>query len=127
MTPPALLLAKLALRAAERGDAEGAAEGLRALVATLAEPARSPAPSSSAPVAVDVPAFAKLVGYTTKHVRALADAGKLATIGAGRGRRILVAESLDRLRSTARSIEAEAREDIRARRRRLRVVPGGAV
>ena len=128
-----LLLIKLALRACERGDTEGAVEALRGVLALDQTPA--PARAASAPRAVGVVAFAGQFGYTSKHVHHLIKRGEIpaeAVIGSGRGQGILIEPALEALRAPGSAappvvdeIEREGAEYIR-RRGRLRVISAPA-
>jgi hypothetical protein len=87
---PAKLLIKLALRACERGDTETAAEALRGVLALPPPPSeRVAAPPSRR--AVTLAKFARIVGYSARHLRGLLARGVVpadAVIGSGRSKRI---------------------------------------
>ena len=122
------LLLKLALGACERGDADGAAEVLRAVLA-VDTPALAAA--STSPRAVSVAELAPIVGYSARHLRGLIERGAIpadAVLGRGRGRRVFVEAAIDALRLSA-SYEPPATDPIerdgaehagRARQRRGR-------
>ena len=126
---PARLLIKLAIRACERGDTEAAIEALRGVLA-LPKSEETPTPPSKR--AVTLAKFAQVVGYSTRHLRALLARGVLpadSIIGAGRAKRILVDRALDALRGRSQaqapdSVQNAGAEFVR-RRGRLRVVNGG--
>lgn len=122
------LLLKLALGACERGDAEGAAEVLRAV---LAVDTPGLAAASTSPRAVSVTELAPIVGYSARHLRGLIERGAIpadAVLGCGRGRRVFVEAAIDALRLSASSerpaldpIEREGAERAaHARKRRAR-------
>jgi hypothetical protein len=126
-----VVLLKLALASCERGDAIGAADALRAVLA-LPDDAQSPAPTSPAR-AVARGELATILSCTPEHVSHLiarGDIPSIAVLGSGRGLRILVDVALDALRcrptthnGSADTIETEGAEYIR-RRGALRVVRG---
>lgn len=121
---PALLLIKLALRACERGDTEGAAQALRGAVAIEQDDA-SPTPPRLR--AVTIAEFAKLLGYSAKHVRTLIARGDIpadAVLGRGKGTRLVVDLAVDALRGSRRAgrepndeIERAGAEYVRRRAR----------
>ena len=120
---PTVVLLKFALRAVERGDAEGGAEALRAVIAIHHDQAPTPAKAQVVgPHALKTAKFAALIDATPRHVRNLIASGVLKTIGQGKGKRILVAESMAALseRETS-SLEDEGAEYVR-RRNALQVV-----
>ena len=123
-TPPCVLLLKLALRACERNDPEGASEALRAALAL--EPVA--APSSDAPLAVSIGKLAKRLDYSPRHVRTLIAQGEIpveAVLGRGRGTRVLVEPTIEALRNSragsrppADDVEREGLEHVERRRHR---------
>lgn len=126
-TPSCLLLLKLALRACERNDTEGASEALRAALAL--EPVS--APSSAVPKAVSIAEMAALLDYSPRHVRTLIAQGEIpaeAILSHGRGARVLVEPAIEALRSSrtrsrppADDVEREGLEHVeRSRHRRSR-------
>jgi hypothetical protein len=131
-TQPTKLLIKLALRACERGDTETAAEALRGVLA-LPSPPSQPAPAPPSRRAVTLAKFARIVGYSARHLRSLLSRGVVpadAIIGSGRSKRILVERALEALRGREHaeapdSVQAEGAAFVR-RRARFRVVKGGA-
>jgi hypothetical protein len=123
MSAARVVLLKMALRAAERGDAEGAAEALRGVLA-MGSDAEATSATTTAD-AVTVPAFARVAGYSGKHVRTLLRRGDIpaeAVIGRGRATRIRVDLALAALRPGGVDAIARDAEDYAAGRARLRVV-----
>lgn len=122
------LLLKLALRAAERGDPEGAAEALRGVLAMSSETRPEGAGELRA---VRRSEFAAMVRCTPEHVAHLIKRGEIppeAVLGTGRGQRIIVAAAVAALQQrkpakTAESIEEEGAAYVK-RRAGLRVVKG---
>jgi hypothetical protein len=116
---------KLALRLAERGDAEGAAEALRGVLAMRAEP------QPNATQLVSQKVLASILGCSGRHVRDLEARGQLpedACIGSGKAKRYIVPVVLAALGKrvvAADPIADEARADMQ-RRSQLRALPGGA-
>lgn len=87
------------------------------------EPREVPAASR----AVTFTEAARALGYSTKHVRYLAKAGRIPTIGSGRSARVLIDEAIEALRSKGRDRETTSDEienagAAYARRGRLRAV-----
>lgn len=123
MTPRDVLM-RMALRLAERGDADGAAEALRGVLAMRGDDA---APPSDGPTAESYAAFARRIGCSTRHVRTLDQRGAIACVGVGRGRRVLVDESIAMMRGArpARDAASDAGAAWARRRGSLRVVSGG--
>lgn len=126
MISPSDTLMRMALRLCERGDAEGAAEALRGVLAMRAAP--TPTTTPPGPQAETFKAFAARIGATPRHVRNLDARGRIVCIGEGRGRRVLVAESVTLLRESGRKRDRDsasaAGEEWARRRSRLRVVDG---
>ena len=125
---PKLVLLKLALRAAERGDAEGAAEALRGVLAMGDDAPRAEGELR----AISMGELAEMLGCTPEHISHLVKRGEIppeAVLGRGRGTRIIVNAALEALRRQPQakkagdSIEAEGAEYVR-RRSTLRVVRG---
>lgn len=118
------LLVKLALRACERNDPEGASEALRAALALEA----AAAPSPAALKAMSIGALAALLGYCPRHVRTMITEGEIpaeAVLGRGRSTRVLVAPAIEALRSSrartrlpADDVEREGLEHVERRRQR---------
>jgi hypothetical protein len=125
-----MILLKLALRAAERGDAEAAAEALRGVIAMQEEQ-----PAAMELRAVSRSKFAEMIGATPEHIGHLIKRREIppeAVLGHGRGQRVIVAAALAALQSrpkapsttaTADPIEAEGAAYVR-RRGGLRVLRG---
>ena len=115
---------KLALRLAERGDADGAAEALRGVLAMRAELA------PVAPSLASQKQLAKIMGCSERHLRDLEARGAIpddAVIGSGKAKRYdvnAVLAALGKRVVVADAIADEAREDVR-RRAQLRALPGG--
>ncbi len=104
------LLIKLALGACERGDLDGAAEVLRAVLATDKLEATT-APASAR--AVSVAELAPMLGYSARHVRALIERGDIppvAVMGRGRARRVFVDAAIDALRIAGRKDDVHVDE-----------------
>lgn len=124
-TPSWRLLLKLALRACERNDPEGASEALRAALAL--EPATT-ASSSVVPKAMSIGALAALLDYSPRHVRTLIADGEIpaeAVLGRGRGTRVLLEPAIEALRTSragrrapADHVEREGLEHVERRRHR---------
>lgn len=123
-TPSWRLLLKLALRACERNDPEGASEALRAALAL--EPVT--AASSTVPKAVSIGKLAKLLDYSPRHVRTLIAEGEIPgeiVLSHGRGTRVLVEPAIEALRSSRAGsrppvddVEREGLEHVERRRHR---------
>lgn len=104
------LLINLALRACERGDPDGAAEVLRAVLASD-KAMVTPAPALSR--AVTVTELAPLLGYSARHLRTLIERGAIppdAVLGRGRARRVFVDAAIDALRLAGRKERIHADE-----------------
>lgn len=116
---------KLALRLAERGDAEGAAEALRGVLAMRAEL------EPVAPSLASQKKLATILGCSGRHLRDLEARGAIpdeAILGSGKAKRYdvnAVVAALGKRVVAADPIADEAREDMR-RRSQLRALPGGA-
>lgn len=116
---------KLALRLAERGDAEGAAEALRGVLAMRAEV------EPVAPSLASQKKLATILRCSGRHVRDLEARGAIpgdAVIGSGKSKRYivdLVLAALGKRVVVGDPIADEARDDMR-RRAQLRALPGGA-
>lgn len=123
-TPSCLLLVKLALRACERNDPEGASDALRAALAL--DTAASP--TSAMPQAVSIGELAELLDYSPRHVRTLIAQGAIpaeAVLARGRGTRVLLEPAIEALRSSRAGIrlplddvEREGLEHVERRRER---------
>lgn len=103
-------LLQLALTCAERGDANGAATLLNA---ALELPHDAPDPI---PHAETFAAFGRRIGKSASTIRALAKRVGLATLGNGRGKRLIVAEALAKLDA----LRVSSAEEAGARRGALR-------
>ena len=122
MSTPGEVLLKLALRALERGDVEGAREGLLAVLAIeQAPPIPATDAAASAVRAVRAKSFAAMIEASPNHVHALIARGVVKTIGTGRGLRVLVNESVEAMR--VRALPEEGATYVR-RRAALRIVGG---
>jgi hypothetical protein len=125
MATPTTVLLKLALHAVERGDVESAREALTGVLAMGQSNDATSAPTARL-LAVRAKTFAAMIEVTPKHVHALIARRHVVTIGNGRGLRILVDESLQRLRDVETGSVASAGEKYIRGRKRLSVVKGGA-
>lgn len=123
-TPSCRLLIKLALRACERSDTEGASEALRAALALdVAAP-----PALAVPQAVSIGELADLLDYSPRHVRTLIAEGAIpaeAVLSHGRGTRVLLEPAIEALRSSrggsqlpVDDVEREGLEHVERRRHR---------
>lgn len=124
MSNVAQTVLKLALRLAERGDAEGAAEALRGVLAITTAAA---APAASDPRAVTKKTLAKALDCSTRHIDNLERRGKIprdAVLDEGAGKRYVIAAvfaALGRGAAVADPIVEEGRAHAR-RKATLRVV-----
>lgn len=125
MSAPKMILLKLALRAAERGDSEAAAESLRGVIAM----AKEQAPPGELR-AVGKTELARMLGCSPEHIGHLIKRGEIpaeAVLGHGRGERILVdvaIAALQRKRVEAGDDLADEGAAYVRRRGALRVVRG---
>jgi hypothetical protein len=108
-----VVLLKLALASCERGDAIGAADTLRALIA-LNDDRPAVAPTTSPARAVTRGELASILSCTPEHVSHLISRGDIpasAVLGSGRGLRILVDVAIEALRRRTTTLNAERPTD----------------
>lgn len=125
-----LAILKLALRAAERGDSEGAAEALRGLLTISGTTDEGAAPELRA---VTKRTLARALECSPRHVDNLERRGRIpreAVLGEGAGKRFVIAAVFAALGRSARvavvdPIVEEGRAHAR-RKAKLRVLAGGS-
>lgn len=128
MSAPRMILLRLALRAAERGDSDACAEALRGVIAMQ----DAPAPAGELR-AVSRARFAEMIGVTPEHVAHLIARGEIPTealLGHGRGQRIILAAAVAALQPPSPKAATEGDDAIDEgaayvrRKAALRVVRG---
>lgn len=132
MSEARTIILRLALAAAERGDAASAADALRGLLAMTSERSNV-APTQQR--AVTRKTLAELLDCTPRHVSNLERRGQIAPeaiLGSGAGKRYIVDKvfaSLGRVAPTPEVVRDEIADDARAyvrRRAKLRVIGGSS-